>query len=707
MNQSGFADLKNSSIVNADEIVIGVLVLPNLDPNSVPYIASDNSVQDLILNNGQVLVGVNSGPPVAASLTGTTDEVIVTNGPGSITLSTPQPIATTSSPVFSNIKINGDVSGPTYVRKSDNIISCSTPQTTDNLVSFSGSQKVIQDSGISASTGPWLPLAGGTMSGSIAMGTNNITNVGNLSGATNSRTADNIVSNTGSGTLNNLVSFVSDKVVKDSGISASSGPWLPLAGGTMSGDINMGVNNLTNVNNILTTFSTVTIGKSNINPSTNSICVGANNTIPVPIGGLSIVYGNGNNMSSSINGQNIIYGYNNSDSNSSGGSFIYGFGNTNGTGSRNMMFGRDNTIPNGVNDALVIGFNGTNSTSNSILFQNATANIRPGTSNTCDLGTTASRFKDIQLSGSVVGSVNTRAANDIVSNTGASTSGNLCSFSGTSGKVITDSALLATNIVTNTGGTVTSGQVVTFSGTTGRLITNSTTPILGTPASGTLTSCTGLPISTGVSGLGTGVATMLGTFSSANIASACTDETGTGSLVFSTNPNFTGPTARSQPLKLSRATQYEAFSISNTITATSYFDANSVGSLVYPANTTNLGMVIKIRAIAQLNNWAGGGTLAIHFYQNSASVFSVSVPAATAIGSYISTDFEYVLRSGTLSRGQCILNANGQFPVLSDSGGTWDKTVSNTIDVRVKWSVASGVNIISPLLCTIETHYQT
>jgi hypothetical protein len=36
------------------------------------------------------------------------------------------------------------------------------------------------------------------------------------------------------------------------------------------------------------------------------------------------------------------------------------------------------------------------------------------------------------------------------------------------------------------------------------------TPILGTPQSGTLTSCTGLPISTGVSGLGTSVATALG-----------------------------------------------------------------------------------------------------------------------------------------------------------------------------------------------------
>lgn len=68
-----------------------------------------------------------------------------------------------------------------------------------------------------------------------------------------------------------------------------------------------------------------------------------------------------------------------------------------------------------------------------------------------------------------------------------------------------------------------------------------TTPVLGTPSSGTLTSCTGLPISTGVSGLGTGIATFLATPSSANLATAITDETGTaGSLVFSAGPTFTG-----------------------------------------------------------------------------------------------------------------------------------------------------------------------
>jgi hypothetical protein len=65
------------------------------------------------------------------------------------------------------------------------------------------------------------------------------------------------------------------------------------------------------------------------------------------------------------------------------------------------------------------------------------------------------------------------------------------------------------------------------------------TPILGTPQSATLTNATGLPVATGISGLGTGVATFLATPSSANLASAVTDETGSGALVFGTSPAIT------------------------------------------------------------------------------------------------------------------------------------------------------------------------
>jgi hypothetical protein len=68
-----------------------------------------------------------------------------------------------------------------------------------------------------------------------------------------------------------------------------------------------------------------------------------------------------------------------------------------------------------------------------------------------------------------------------------------------------------------------------------------TTPILGTPTSGTLTNCTGLPITTGVAGLAANVATFLATPSSANLAAALTDETGTGAAVFANTPTLVTP----------------------------------------------------------------------------------------------------------------------------------------------------------------------
>ena len=86
--------------------------------------------------------------------------------------------------------------------------------------------------------------------------------------------------------------------------------------------------------------------------------------------------------------------------------------------------------------------------------------------------------------------------------------------------------------------------VTTSTGTGAVVLSNSptlVTPALGTPSSGTATNLTGLPISTGVSGLGTGVATFLGTPSSANLASAVTDETGSGALVFANSPTLVTP----------------------------------------------------------------------------------------------------------------------------------------------------------------------
>ena len=88
-----------------------------------------------------------------------------------------------------------------------------------------------------------------------------------------------------------------------------------------------------------------------------------------------------------------------------------------------------------------------------------------------------------------------------------------------------------------TGVTTSTGSGSTVLSTSPTLVT----PVLGTPTSATLTNATGLPISTGVSGLAIGVATLLATPTSANLAAALTDETGTGAAVFATSPTLVTP----------------------------------------------------------------------------------------------------------------------------------------------------------------------
>lgn len=68
-----------------------------------------------------------------------------------------------------------------------------------------------------------------------------------------------------------------------------------------------------------------------------------------------------------------------------------------------------------------------------------------------------------------------------------------------------------------------------------------TTPNIGTPSAGVLTNCTGLPISTGVSGLASGAAAFLAAGTSATLSALMTDETGSGQLVFATSPSLVTP----------------------------------------------------------------------------------------------------------------------------------------------------------------------
>ena len=215
-----------------------------------------------------------------------------------------------------------------------------------------------------------------------------------------------------------------------------------------------------------------------------------------------------------------------------------------------------------------------------------------------------------------------------------------------------------------------------------------TTPALGTPASGTMTNVTGLPISTGVSGLGTGVATFLATPSSANLAAALTDEAGSGTVAFTTSPTFVTP-------------------------ALGVATADSINGTTIPSTKTLVVTTDKLNVLAAtssselagiISDETGTGALV---FANTPTLVTPNIGAATGTSLVLSGDLTVNGTTTTINSTEITIDDKnltlGSVASPTDAGadgggltlkGATDKTFS-WIDATDSWTSSEHMNLAS------------